>query len=101
MHSENTILAEASCLKKHQSDLQDAAGGSNTRGGEGGAEDMQVNAHDGPIAGQTAVETGHSNDVEKGVLEQNLPGSGSSSVTYGEKDDFPEGGLKGYATFNL
>jgi hypothetical protein len=98
MHSEDTILAEASCLKKHQFEFQNAANGASIRGGGGGGDGAktEVNASAGPIAGQTAVETRNApGDVEKGVLEQNLRGSDSSSVTYREKDDFPEGGLKG------
>ncbi len=94
MQSEGPVLAEVSCLKKlqlSQNELQSAH--------------LQLQSHD---VEKTEVNNGGSSyspvvetpcnppSNEKGILEQNNAAeSDNSSDTDEEKDDFPEGGLRG------
>jgi hypothetical protein len=98
MHREETPLAEVSCLKKLQTEAQhDAVTAVPDPSAASDAEKGQVKADGDTITSQMVVGNQQvQTDGEKGVLAQNHPDSDSSSVTaYDEKDDFPEGGLKG------
>lgn len=91
MQSEVHIGAEASCLKKHQINQNELDPTSTPY-----VSDIQGSRTNG--AGPSVVEASCIPDQnEKGVLEQSdQPGSNSSSDSGDEKDEFPEGGLRGY-----
>ncbi len=94
MQSEGTILAEARCLKKHHSiENEFASGNLHSRD----VEKAEVTATDAPATGPPLAGTiPNLPSGPNGIFEQSSPpDSDNLSVTSDEKDDFPEGGLRG------
>jgi hypothetical protein len=98
MQNCGTYSAEDSCFIKYQA--QDD-GDVVPRGND--VEKVQIKIEDSPIAGRSANETNNPSSLnEKGIF-QNAPRQDSDtsslapSLAHDDKDDFPEGGLKGWS----
>jgi hypothetical protein len=97
MQREVTCLAEDSCFQKNHSHINDVPKSVSSETHD--VEKAAIRTLDSTTTAKAVVETQHNANLnEKGVFEDNNePHTDSSSLTADEeKDDFPEGGLRGW-----